>query len=106
MTNKMKDLIVNSNYLIDYEARDYTVLDSTKMSQEIYEQLCEDYELYQPYALDVEDFDEWVNNNYSVLEILRDRTIDLSTLEENYRREILDPAIEEFFTDSEYFAWL
>ena len=106
MTNKMKDLIVNSNYLIDYEAREYTVLDSTKMSQKIYEQLCEDYELYQPYTLDVEDFEDWVNHNYTAFEVLGNNKIDLTELEEIYRREILDPAIEEFFTDSEYFAWL
>ena len=106
MTNKMKDLIVNSNYLIDYEARDYTILDSKKMAQEIYEQLVNDYDLYQFYALDVEDFEEWVNHNYTAFEVLGSDEIDLAELEETYNSEIIDPAIEEFFTNSEYFAWL
>ena len=106
MTNKMKDLIVNSSYLVDYESREYTVLDSKKSPEEIYEQLCNDYELYQPYALDVEDFEDWVNHEYTAFEILGNDKIDLAELEEIYRREVLDPAIENFFTDSEYFAWL
>ena len=106
MTNTMKDLIVNSNYLIDYEARDYTVLDSKKMAQEIYEQLVNNYGLYQRCALDVDDFEDWVNHNYTALEVLTDNTIGLDRLDEEYRREVLDPAIEEFFTDSQYFAWL
>lgn len=106
MTNKMKDLIVNSNYLIDYEARNYTVLDSKKMAQEIYEQLVNGYELYKPYTLDVEDFEDWVNHNYTAYEVLGNDELDLAEIEEIYYREVLDPAIEEFFTDSEYFAWL
>ena len=106
MTDEMKHLIVHSNYLIDYEAREYTVLDSKKSPEEIYEQLCNDYELYQPYALDVEDFEDWVNHNYTAFEVLGNDEIDLAELEETYRSEVLDPAIENFFTDSEYFAWL
>ena len=106
MTNKMKELIVNSNYLIDYEARSYTVFDSKKMAQEIYEQLVNDYDLYQRYSLDVEEFEDWVNRNYTAFEVLGNDEIDLAELEETYDREVLDPAIEEFFTDSEYFAWL
>lgn len=106
MTNKMKNLITHSNYLIDYEARDYTMLDSKKTPEEIYEQLVNDYDLYQRYSLDVEEFEEWVNHNYTAFEILGNDEIDLAELEETYNREVLDPAIEEFFTDSEYFAWL
>ena len=106
MTNKMKDLIVNSNYLIDYEARDYTMFDSKKMAQEIYEQLINDYGLYQPYTLDVEDFETWVNHNYTAYEVLENDEIDFAEVEETYNREVIDPAIEEFFTDSQYFAWL
>lgn len=110
MTSKMFHLIKKSNYLVDYEAHDYTVLDSTKTPEKIYEQLCEDYELYQPYALDVEDFEDWVNREYTAMEILQyknlDLNFDLSEAEKVYRRTILDPAIEEFFTDSEYFVWL
>ena len=106
MTRKIYDLIKNSNYLIDYEARDYTVFDSEKTPIEIYEQLCNDYELYQPYTLDVEDFEDWVNRNYTAYEVLGHDTIDLAEVEETYHKEVLDPAIENFFTDSEYFAWL
>ena len=106
MTNRMKDLIMNSNYLIDYEAREYTGLNTEKTPEEFYEQLCDNYELYQPYALDVEDFEDWVNHNYTAFEVLGNDKIDLAELEETYRSEVLDPAIENFFTDSEYFAWL
>jgi len=106
MTSKMFNLIKQSNYLIDYEARDYTVFDATKHPEEIYEQLCEHYELYQSYALDVEDFEDWVNHEYTAMEILQCKDFDLSEAEEVYRRTVLDPAIEDFFTNSEYFAWL
>lgn len=106
MTGMMFSLIKNSNYLIDYENHDYTVIDSKKTPEEIYEQLCNNYGLFQSYALDVEDFEDWVNHNYTVLEVLKDRTIDLNEIEEEYRREIIEPAIEEFFTNSQYFAWL
>lgn len=106
MTSKMFNLIKNSSYLIDYEARDYTIFDSKKTPEEIYEQLCNDYELYQPYALDIEDFEDWVNHTYTAYELLGNDTIDLIEVEENYYRKILDPAVEDFFTNSEYFAWL
>ena len=55
---------------------------------------------------DVEDFETWVNRNYTAYEVLGNDEIDLSELEEIYNREIIDPAVEAFFTDSEYFAWL
>ena len=67
----MFDLIKHSNYFVDYEAREYMVLDSKKAPEEIYEQLYDDYELYQPYVLDVEDFEDWVNHEYTAMEILK-----------------------------------
>lgn len=106
MTSRMFNLIKNSNYLIDYEAHDYTMLDSAKTPEEIYEQLYNDYGLGESYALEVEDFEDWVNHNYTAYEVLGDDTIDLIEVEEVYRRTVIDPAIEEFFTDSQYFVWL
>ena len=106
MTSKMFNLIKKSNYLIDYESHDYTVLDSKRAPEEIYEQLCNKYGLYEPYALDIEDFEDWVNHEYTAMEILKCENFDLSEAEEVYRRTILDPAVENFFTDSEYFTWL
>ena len=105
MTSKMFSLIKHSNYLVDYEARDYRTLGS-ETPEEIYEQLCSNYGLYEPYALDVEDFEDWVNHEYTAMDILKCENFDLSEAEEVYRRTVLDPAIEVFFTDSEYFAWL
>lgn len=106
MTSRMFNLIKNSSYLIDYEARDYTIIDSKKTFEEIYEELINNYELYQPYALDIQDFEDWVNHNYTAYELLGNSTIDLIEVEDTYNREVLDPAIEEFFTDSQYFVWL
>lgn len=106
MTNRMKALISQSNYLIDYEARDYKALDFRKSPEEIYRQLCDDYALLEePYALDVENFEYWVNQNYYAFDILQSK-ISLPEIEEVYRSQVLDPAIEDFFTNSTYFAWL
>ena len=106
MTNQMKSLISGSNYLVDYEARSYIVFDPKKSPEEIYEQLCEKYELLQPYELDVEDFEEWVNHEYSAMDILNGELSDLREAKIEYRNEIIDPAIYDFFTDPKYFAWL
>lgn len=105
MTNRMKALISQSAYLVDYEARDYKVLDFRKSPEEIYKQLCDDYGLLEPSALDVENFEYWVNQNYYAFDILQTK-IDLTEVEEVYRSQVLDPAIEDFFINSSYFAWL
>lgn len=101
MTTKMWNLISQSNYLIDYESRQYIVLDSNKDPEEIYMQLCEEYEL--PYLLDVENFEDWANANYTACEALKVGRCDM---EEDYHKKVIEPAIEDIFTDSQYFAWL
>lgn len=105
MTNRMKDLISQSNYLVDYEARDYKAFDFRKSPQEIYEQLCDEYGVLEPNVLEVDSFENWVNENYYAFDILQTK-ISLPEIEEVYRSQVLDPAIEDFFTNSYYFAWL
>lgn len=107
MTYNLKSLIEGSNYLIDYEGRKYIAFDPSKTIEEIYEQLQKEYGPFDSFNLDVkEDFEQWVNHNYTAMDVLNGRISDLYEAQTEYEKEIIDPAIEEFFTDSEYFAWL
>ncbi len=107
MTYNLKSLIKGSNYLIDYEKREYIMFDPTKSPEEIYEQLREEYGPFDSFNLDVaEDFEQWVNHNYTAMDILNGRISGLYEAQTEYENEVIDPAVEEFFTDSQYFAWL
>ena len=106
MTDKIKHLIENNTYLIDYVGRNYTYLNHSMSTEELYEVLCTDYELYQPYTLDIQDFEDWVNYNHTAMDILQDDAIKLEDLQKRYDEEVVDGEVEEFFTDSENFAWL